>query len=144
MHRKPLQIIVLLIFTFLVLAFTDDKPQINFTETNFKSALNASRKQHKPLFIYIGTEHCDECFKMKAVFKDSAVAAYYNANYVCLKMDPDNFSNNMRLTDWGIYQTPSFVYMNNRKYIYYSMSGAQTAKDLLNAGIKVMKNIKEF
>ena len=113
-------------------------------DSSFKAALKASKEQHKPLFIYIGTDHCDECRKMHPVFLDSEVIAFYSANFVCYKMDPDIFSNNMRLTGWGIYQTPSFIYMNNKKYILYSMSGPQSIKDFLNTGKKVIKNIKDF
>ena len=144
MSSKTIRTGIYFLVVFSILAFRQDTAKVDFKDLGFKKALALSRKLHKPLFIYIGTDHCDECHKMKSVFENPDVAQYYNENYISVKMDPDNIGNNLRITDWGLYQTPSFVYMNNRKYIYYSMSGAQTSQEILAVGKKVIKNIKEF
>ena len=121
----------LLIVAMLLPAFREDTPKIDFLDLSFKKAYRLSKAENKPLFIYISTEHCDICLRTNHSFEDKQVAAFYNAHFVSIRLDPDNMANNLRIGNWGLSQTPSFVFLNRKKDVVYKTSGYESPSGLL-------------
>lgn len=62
--------------------------KIEFREISFDEGLAAAEKEGKPVFIDCFTDWCGPCKWMSAnIFTDDKVAAYFNENYICLKID---------------------------------------------------------
>lgn len=62
--------------------------KIEFRDLTFDEGLAAAEKEGKPVFIDCFTDWCGPCKWMTAnIFTDDKVAAYFNENYVCLKID---------------------------------------------------------
>lgn len=130
--------LVLLLLSALF-SFKKDTPEVEFLDLGFKQAFKLSKTQDKLLFIYIGTERCDICQRTKPSFHDAQVVEFFNAHFVSIMMDPDNVMNNLRIGNWGISQTPSFVFMNRKKTIVYKTSGFQSPAGLLTMGGNAIK-----
>ena len=61
---------------------------ISFQKGNWKEILAMAKKEKKLVFIDNYTSWCGPCKKMvKEVFPMQAVGDFYNANFVCYKLD---------------------------------------------------------
>ena len=84
------------IFSLIILAgFTSCSQPMNsgykIHWMDFESAVAASQKQPKKMFIDVYTDWCGWCKKMDAsTFMDDSVAAYINANYYPVKFNAES------------------------------------------------------
>ncbi len=85
--------ITLVVLLFIVQSAThvkasDAKPRINFRAITFQQALAAAKAEHKMVFLHGFADWCHYCEFMKdSVYTDKEVAAFFNANFVNIKMD---------------------------------------------------------
>jgi len=72
-----------------ILSYSPSFSQIIFKKFNgLENALAESKAQNKPLFFDTYTDWCYWCKRMDAdVFSKEDVAAYYNENFICVKVD---------------------------------------------------------
>lgn len=83
--------ISMLFLTILILktkAGDSDKPGINFRPITFEQGLSASKAENKPLYIHCFADWCHYCmYMMDSVYPDKEVGDFFNAKFVCIKMD---------------------------------------------------------
>lgn len=66
-----------------------------FAQTNFRNitvdeAIELSKKENKLIFIDFYTDWCGPCKMMaKNVFPQKHVGDYFNANFICLKLNAE-------------------------------------------------------
>lgn len=84
-------LIILLSLCFMVSACQPDsatKQGIQFEQMSWDSALKRAQKEQKLIFVDAYTTWCKPCKLMdQKTFTDSALAAYYNENFINLKLD---------------------------------------------------------
>lgn len=80
---------IITFFAALIISFTALNAQgIDFQPMSLEDALISSAKSQKPVFFMAYQSTCGHCEKMmKEVFPDTAVSNFYNANFICLKVD---------------------------------------------------------
>lgn len=84
-----------------------DNPAVKWI--TFEQAIEANKKVKKKIFIDVYTKWCGWCKVMDSkTFADSAVAAYMNANYYCVKFDAEQ-------TDTIFYKGYKFAYRSEYK-----------------------------
>ena len=130
MFRK----ILIAAFLFISLtAFSGETMQIDFFQGSLKKACKLAKQINKPLFVFVGSQHCDICRHTKESFSYQYVADYYNEHFVNYIMDPDVLANNIRLGNWGIESIPTLVFMDSHKHIFYKVKGYQDPANMLKA-----------
>ena len=129
---KRLLTIFGLIFLFLATSEAIAQDEIHFDQSGYQSVLKRSQKEHKPIFYFIYANWCPHCTKMKdEVFKDSAVAAFMNKNFICAMQDLEKgegafFKNKFQVTVF-----PTFLFMDEYSTVLYRFNGEyQTANFL--------------
>ena len=61
---------------------------IHFRNITFEQALEASKREGKPVFMHGFASWCHYCIYMaESVYPDSTVGAFYNEHFVCIKVD---------------------------------------------------------
>lgn len=116
---------------------------ILFCTESFRDAVYKAREHDQLIFIYVGSENCDICERLKRVFSNEQVSEYYNEHFVNIKIDPENIRNNVRLTNWGVSKVPTMIFMNKRKKIIYKTDGYKHPHEMLFMADSVLNAIEE-
>jgi thioredoxin-related protein len=116
---------------------------ILFCTESFRDAVYKAREHDQLIFIYVGSENCDICERLKRVFTNQQVADYYNEHFVSIKIDPENVRNNVRLTNWGVNKVPTMIFMDKRKKIVYKTDGYKQAHEMLFMADSVLNALDE-
>ena len=107
---------------------------VHFSKLSFDEAKALATQEGKSIFVDVYTTWCGPCRRMaKEVFVDEAVADYFNANYICLKLDAENER------EHGFFETyvpsayPSLYWLTPQGELLDSHSGYMDASALLKA-----------
>ena len=122
MKKKILSILCLLSITLPSFAIT-------FYDGTYQQALQKSKMEKKPLFLYFTATWCGPCqYMQKYVFPDTALSDYVAKNYIALKFDIDTevgkllyFKTKLPESISGV---PAFIIMNEKEEIIKNKTGA--------------------
>lgn len=86
--------------------------KIEFRPLTYAEALQAAKKENKPVFIDCSMEHCGPCRKMETdVFTINQVADCYNKNFICIwtqrETDEDKLAEK-----FDVHGFPSFIFVD--------------------------------
>ncbi len=85
--------VVIVFLLFIIQSITqvkasDGKSGINFRAITLEQALTVAKAEHKMVFLHGFADWCHYCEFMKdSVYTNKEVADFFNANFVCIKMD---------------------------------------------------------
>lgn len=109
---------------------------------NLTDAIQLSRDQGKPIFLYFGRYGCSTCRKMHAeVFTDASLQARYHRDFVLAYVDTES-SNRIQLPSGErttemqfavssrIRGTPTFIYFSPQQQPLFKRSGFQTIEQM--------------
>lgn len=113
-----LSLFLILLLTFIKL----NAQEINF-ETDWKTAVDKATKEKKLIFMDVYTTWCHPCkLYDKNTFRDSAVAAFYNENFINLKCDAEKDWGIKAAKHYGVSGYPNFLYIDpNSLEVFYKM-----------------------
>lgn len=123
------------IIAFNMLSFTsDNQVGVRFVSENWKDVQKIAKVKQKPIFIFVAGAYCHLSKELLTdVFSKKEVGDYLNRQFVCMKMDPQPMSNHLRLSNWGITNVPSMIYLApDGKRIVYKSSGFKFEKALIS------------
>ena len=106
---------------------------IKFYEGDWQSALMLAKKENKLIFLDAYASWCGPCKMMeRKTFPDEAVGAYFNANFVNVKMDMEKHPEGPRLaTKFNLTLYPTMYFMQfDEELINYAL-GYHKPKQLL-------------
>lgn len=90
-----------------------DKPGIRFFSGTWKAMLAAAQARHQPVFVDVYTNWCAPCKRMeKEVFVLPEVAAYFNANFLCYRLNAEKGEGPRIAKAYGISAYPTWLYLN--------------------------------
>jgi thiol-disulfide isomerase/thioredoxin len=131
MYMKP---IFALIISFLM-ALHLSAQGIEFYHGSFKEALEESQKTGKPIFLDAFAKWCGPCKRMAATtFKDDAVGAFFNKNFISLKIDWEESEGVSLRSKYPVSAYPTLLFIDNKGEVIHKVVGGQDANGLLKQG----------
>jgi len=113
--------------------------QITFEHGTLEEVLAKAKQAKKPLFVDVYAVWCGPCKQMAATsFIDPEVTAFYNANFVSLKLDGEKNDGPSVMQKYGITAYPTLLYFNANGDLVAKVVGGQQAKQLLAKGKEVL------
>lgn len=86
---------------------------IEFFQGDFEDALSKARAEKKQVFVDVYTSWCAPCRKMaKEVFSDAEVGKYFNAHFVCLKLEAEKEGGNGFFKRYQANGYPGFFWLD--------------------------------
>jgi thioredoxin-related protein len=134
----------LIVFICIIcLSFQKAGSGLEFFEGSFNKAAKTAKRQDKLLFVFIGEATCDICQHTRESFRDPKVADLYDKNFISYHIDPGTMANNIRVSNWGVTEVPTFLYMDSKKNIIFRTKGYQTPQALLENANKALSYPKD-
>lgn len=110
---------------------------VNFVNYSFEEAKTVASREGKFIFVDVYTTWCGPCRRMsKEVFTSDTVANYFNANYICLKLDAENEREHGFFKTYVPSAYPSFYWLTAQGDLLASQSGYMDPIALLDAAKK--------
>lgn len=119
----------------LCLASSLSAQGIDFFKGEWTAALEQARAQDKLIFVDAYAVWCGPCKKMaNNVFPDEQVGAYYNRNFISVKMDMEDPENEAFRREYPVSAFPTLFYINADGEVVQSVKGAMDAEKFINTG----------
>ncbi|MCM5662654.1 thioredoxin family protein [Galbibacter mesophilus] len=136
-------------YTFLIiacLAFNGLFAQgVNFFEGKYKDALAEAAKRNVPLFIDFYADWCAPCKMMdKKVYTDSELGAYFNENFVSVKVDVEEELNADLVKEHQIRSMPTLLFVDANEKVLSKVSGSLDIENLTEMAKTVTGDEKSF
>lgn len=135
-HLIPLLAAVLFIFA------ADDRPaSINFFHGSFSEAVKRAKEEKKHIFFDAYADWCSPCKMMeKDVFTDPAVADFFNANFISIRIDMEKGEGPELAKKFpSIDGYPSLLFFSPDGHLNKTLLGSRSAKKLLEEGRLVVE-----
>lgn len=105
---------------------------IQFQSGTFKQASALTKKENKPIFLYISTSWCGYCKRMKAnVFTNTEVGKLYNSTFINVAVDGEKGDGIELAKKYGVKGYPTFVFLNPDGSLAYQTSGYHNPEKFL-------------
>ncbi len=103
-----------------------------FDESSYKSILNRSKIEHKPIFYMVYATWCPHCMKMKnEVFNDATVMKFLKDNFICAATDIDKAEGSFFKQNFGTKIFPSFLFLDENGTVLYHLNGEMKIDQLI-------------
>ncbi len=133
--KKRLSLLPALVFA----AFFAAAQGIEFFHGTFAEALEKAKTEEKLVFIDCFTEWCGPCKRMAATtFKDAEVGAFFNENFINLKIDMEKGEGPELSSKFSITAYPTLVFVNFEGKTQKKQVGGQAVDGLLALGRGVL------
>ncbi len=130
-----MKLTILAVITFLS---TFSFAQITFEHGTLNEALAKAKQAKKPLFVDVYATWCGPCKQMAATsFVDQEVSAFYNANFISLKLDGEKNDGPEVMSKYGITAYPTLLYFDASGNLAGKVVGGMQAKQLLAKGQEI-------
>lgn len=130
---------IILLSLCLSLGMTTTAQGIDFFKGEWAAALEQARTQDKLIFVDAYASWCSPCKRMAAeVFPDAKVGAFYNRNFISLKLDMEAPENAEFRAKYPVAAFPTLYYISPDGEVVQSVKGAQTADQFINTGEKAL------
>ncbi len=127
------------VFTALILAFQMQAQGIEFFHGPFADALAKAKTEGKLIFVDAFAEWCGPCKRMAAqTFPDAKVGEFFNANFVCLKIDMEKAENADFASKFPVNAYPTLMFIDETGKLAAKQTGALGVEALIEYGQKVM------
>lgn len=112
---------------------------IEFFHGTFEEAKALAKKENKLIFVDCYTTWCGPCKMLsKFVFTDPEMAAFYNENFINLKLDMES-EGRMFAIEYGISAYPTLLFLDQIGTVRKRIVGGRDAKTFIEEGKSVMK-----
>lgn len=130
MKRLVLSIIVLCGF-----ALSLSAQGIVFREGNWKEMLALAKKENKLVFVDNYTSWCGPCKKMvKEIFPLKEAGDFYNANFICYKVDCEKGEGVEIAKTYQIHSFPTYLFVSGDGKLFYRSGGYMELEKFLEEG----------
>lgn len=122
-----------LLFLFVVLQQTV-QAQNQFTTDGilYKTALENTKTQNKPVFVMLYADWCPHCNQMKKeVFSDAKVMDFLNKNYICIWKNIEKEEGIFLKNKFNTKSLPSFLFIDSNETLLYALKGELKNQEFL-------------
>ena len=124
------------IFSFTASLSSYAQGGIRFDQMSVKAGINKAKEKGKFLFVDTYAVWCIPCKKMRKVFADKDVAAYFNDHYINIKINMDGLNGRTTYNDYDVVFLPTVMIFDHEGRIKYKTDKLLTAQELLNIGVQ--------
>lgn len=111
---------------------------INFSTQTFKDALKQAKEEDKLIFLDAYAAWCGPCKRMdRTTFKDGKVGAFFNENFINLKIDMEKGEGRSLSSKYRVTAYPTLFFIDGEGRVVKRTVGGQNAKGLLLLGKSV-------
>ena len=108
---------------------------ISFREGSWQEILDAAKKENKLVFIDNYTSWCGPCKKMvKEIFPLKEVGDFYNANFVCYKLDCEKGDGVEVARTYKIHSFPTYLFIDGNGKLFYRSGSYMSAEKFIAEG----------
>ncbi len=131
-------------YSFLILALMLSLGQsfaggIEFFHGTWEEALEESKTLDKPIFVDAYTTWCGPCKRMaKTVFTEESVGEFYNANFICMKIDMEKPEGRKFQQKYPVSAYPTLYYIDGNGETIYHTKGARQVEQFIEMGRTVL------
>jgi thiol-disulfide isomerase/thioredoxin len=130
---------ILLLSLSLSLSTAISAQGIDFFKGEWEAALEQARNQDKLIFVDAYATWCGPCKRMAAdVFPDAQVGAFYNRNFISLKIDMEAPENAAFRAKYPVAAFPTLYYISPDGEVVQSVKGAQSVDQFISTGEKAL------
>ncbi|MFN3380334.1 MAG: thioredoxin family protein [Runella zeae] len=126
----------LLLLSCLLFQLSVSAQQINFFTNDIRQAFNMARAQGKLVFVEVYSKTCEHCAAFEPIFKEKAVADFYNKNFISYKLEVTSPDVRNFLTPKRLYapSLPLFLFFDgNENLLHFAMSNPTAAETIKHA-----------
>jgi thiol-disulfide isomerase/thioredoxin len=112
---------------------------IEFFHGTWEEALEESKTQDKPIFVDAFTTWCGPCKRMAAtVFTAETVGEFYNANFICMKIDMEKPEGKKFQQKYPVSAYPTLYYIDGDGETIYHTKGGRQVEQFIELGRTVL------
>lgn len=116
----------------LLLPLNTTAQGIQFEHGTWSEALAKAKSSGKPIFLDAITAWCGPCKMMsKEVFPDSALGAFFNANFVNIKLDMERGAGIEVSNIYRVWVYPSLLFVDSSGAVLHRSAGFHNPKELM-------------
>ena len=119
---------------------------VHFLHGTYEEALAEAKRQGKLLFVDVWATWCGPCVRLgKEIFPQKAVGDFFNANFVCYKLqtDPTDPTAKAKAQElekkWKVQAIPALFWIDGNGEIAYSTLGYMPAEKLIGEAKKALE-----
>ncbi len=126
----------------LLIAGSSIAQGIDFFEGTWEEAMAEAKKQDKIIFVDAFAEWCGPCKRMaKYVFTDDKVGAFYNKNFVNLKLDMEKGEGITFRKKYPVSAFPTLFFIDYTGEVVQQVRGAQQVEGFIKLGEQALGKI---
>lgn len=131
---------ILLVFALLgIFQLSVNAQGIDFFKGSWEEALTQAAAQDKLIFVDAYAQWCGPCKRMAAeVFPKEEVGAYFNRNFISVKMDMEAPENEAFRSQYPVAAYPTLFFIDAEGNVVQKTKGAKQAAPLINAAKKAL------
>ena len=112
---------------------------IEFFHGTWAEAQEKAKSEEKLIFVDAFASWCGPCKRMAAaVFPEEKVGAYFNANFICLKIDMEKPENAEFAGKYPVSAYPTLMFLDASGKVVQKEVGAKSVEQLLEFGQKAL------
>jgi len=140
--KKNIAIVIILAFVFF--GFKSDvrtepkKSGIAFFKGSLKEALAVAKVENKFIFADVYATWCGPCKKLKTTFKDAEVGAYFNKNFINIRIDGETEDGIKWRNRYGVRSYPTLLIIGSDGNVKTRAEGFMKPRILINFGRRIM------
>lgn len=122
-----------------------DDEGVHFLHGTYEEALAEAKRQGKMLFVDVWATWCGPCVRLgKEIFPQKAVGDFFNANFVCYKLqtDPSDPAAKAHAAElekkWKVQAIPALFWIDNDGKVAYSTLGYMSTERLIAEAKKAL------
>lgn len=140
---------ILVVYMCLLATITSNsqKPYtgINFVSDSLPAVLEQAHHTNKIVFIDITTSWCGPCKWMeKHVFSDTAVAAFFNNQFICKKIDAELGEGITIASTYSVYTFPTFLFLDSTGQEIHRVIGSRNCDQFIAIGEEALDPNRQY
>ena len=137
---KKVAILVLVLLASVVAAAQG----IAFETGSWSDVLAKAKETGKPVFVDVYTTWCGPCKMMsKDVFPREDVGTFYNANFVCYKLDAEAGEGVTVAKQYNVRGYPTYLFVRSDGTVFYRFMGSTAAENFLRMTQTALDEFKD-
>lgn len=133
--KKIMKTLIPIFFSIFVFCSSSFAEGMQFFQGSFEEAKELAKEEDKLIFVDAYTTWCGPCKKMaKNVFPKKEVGAFYNENFINLKMDMESQAGRKFDSKYSVGSYPTFLFINGEGDIVLKDKGAKPVDSFIKVG----------